>query len=188
LRTNYVKHSHLSSLKISPAISTDDHSSSSAIESSSSEPIAWGKNHVRDHTEELRQWQETPTRETLAKKEQSNVQSLENANRSKHDNTQYERPASSTFLRFYSTEPAYLNPKTPQVTPKDDTDRSTDHDKRPTNDAREERDDEQEFSRIPIAGEDSEDFQGDCWDTESDDDKAYAKDDHGKFTTNMTRI
>ncbi len=136
----------------------------------------------------MRQWQETPTRETLAKKEQSNVQSLENANRSKHDNTQYERPASSTFLRFYSTEPAYLNPKTPQVTPKDDTDRSTDHDKRPTNDAREERDDEQEFSRIPIAGEDSEDFQGDCWDTESDDDKAYAKDDHGKFTTNMTRI
>jgi hypothetical protein len=69
--------------------------------------------------------------------------------------------------------------------------RSTDH---PTNDAREEREDEQEeFSRIPIAGEDSEDYQGDCWDTESDDDNAHDGDDHNsemkhKFTTNMTRI
>jgi hypothetical protein len=137
----------------------------------------------------LRQWQETLTRETLAKKEQSKVPFLEDANNSEHnENTQYERPATSTFLRFYLTEPAYLNPNTPQVTSGNATERSTDHGKRPTNDAREEREDEQEFSRIPIAGEDSEDYQGDCWDTESDDNKAHAGDDHNKFTTNVTRI
>jgi hypothetical protein len=175
---------HTQDLLESPVISKDAHSSNSALESSSSEPITWGNRQVRDHAEELRQWQETPTRETLTKKEQSKVPFLEDAN----DNTQYDRPATSTFLRFYSTEPDYLNTNTPQVTPGNATERSTDHDKRPTNDAREEREDEQEFSRIPIAGENSEDYHGDCWDTDSDDDKAHAGDDHNKFTTNMTRI
>ncbi len=63
--------------------------------------------------------------------------------------------------------------------------------------AREERDDEQEFNRIPIAGEDSEDYQNEYWETQSDEDKDSGhesnEEEHDNenktiFTTNMNRI
>jgi hypothetical protein len=49
----------------SPVLPTEDEGSSTAIESSSSATLTWGHSHVRNHAEELKQWQESPTRDTL---------------------------------------------------------------------------------------------------------------------------
>jgi hypothetical protein len=78
-----------------------------------------------------------------------------------------------------------------------DTGSATQQSTRRTNNAHEDRDDEQEFHRIPIAGEDSEDYQNEYWETESDEDKDSGQksneeehDNENKiiFTTNMNRI
>jgi hypothetical protein len=47
-----------------PVQSPETETSSTVMESSSSEPITWGTNHVRNQAEELKQlWEEAPTRE-----------------------------------------------------------------------------------------------------------------------------
>ena len=101
------------------------------MESSSSEPITWGTTQVRNRTEELRQWEETPTYKVADKKD-----------------------TTSDAKQPYDTKTNATQQRT-----------------RRTDDAHEERDDEQEFHRIPIAGEDSEDYQNEYWETESDKDK-----------------
>jgi hypothetical protein len=110
----------------SPEKSTEAESSSTMIESSSSEPITWGTNHVRDHEAEWKQWQETGTRE-IPKDTTSGIEStsvvleipsvtlFDEITTEQKDASQYDRPHSSTFLRFYSKEPDYLNPSTNQV-------------------------------------------------------------------------
>ncbi len=160
------------------------------IESSSSKPITWGSSQARNHAEELKQWQETPTHDDIKDHGQSDTFEQK-------EDSQYNRTPASTFLRFYSHEPAYLNPNASPLNTMIDTGSYTHTSKRQTNDAREEREDEQEFHRIPIAGEDSEDYQREYWETESNDSHDHDPDspeedkdteEKSVFTTNMNRI
>ncbi len=112
------------------------------------------------HGEELEQWQETPTHDNIKDHAQSSTSEQK-------ENSPYDRKPASTYLRFYSHEPAYLNPNASPLNTTTATDSSTHTSKRPTNDAHEEREDEQEFHRIPIAGEDSEDYQREYWESDS---------------------
>ncbi len=169
---------------------TDTQTSSIAIESSSSGPTTWGNSRARNHAEELKQWQETPTQDNIKDHAQYNTSA-------QNEDSPYDRTPASTFLRFYSNEPAYLNPNASPLNATTDTGSSTHTSKRPTRDAREEREDEQEFHRIPIAGEDSEDYQREYWETDSNDshdhdpnsqEESKDNEETSVFTTNMYRI
>jgi hypothetical protein len=52
-----------------PVESVETATSSTQMESSSSEPITWGATQVRNQAEELRKWEETPTHEVADKKD-----------------------------------------------------------------------------------------------------------------------
>jgi hypothetical protein len=104
--------------------------------SSSVEPIAWGRTVPVNQEENLKQWNNIPTITGL----QTDAKHLhpvpENKNQESSSNTENDE---------YKEDPYYYDPSLTHL--------RADSKKL----AREDRDDEQEFNRIPIAGEDSDD-------------------------------
>jgi hypothetical protein len=106
----------------------------------------WGNNKQSNEENDLKRWEETPTRQQEKTHQMRQCQTC-------GDNM----PAEQDKLSSYCTTCQVL----------DNTEQHTDQKK---GYAREERDDEIEFARIPIAGEDSEDYHTD-YDTDSEGDE-----------------
>jgi hypothetical protein len=107
--------------------------------SSSSEPITWGKTGQINHEEELRLWNDVPKTTGLLYDEEPQV-----TLNSEHKQQGNESDSGEGNAE-YKEDPFYYDPELTHL--------HADSKKL----AREDRDDEQEFKRIPIAGEDSED-------------------------------
>ena len=126
--------------------------------SSSTVEPTWGKTKQDNLDETLKQWDETPTRIIDQPTRERTCQTCGDIMPEPHS------VASPTCVTCQVLE------------------QSTSSSRQPTRHAREERDDEVEFNRIPIAGEDSEDYM-------SDNDSDSINDDTPTvFTQNMTRI
>ena len=111
--------------------------------SSSVEPITWGRTVPVNHDEDLKQWNHVPT-VTEPKMDETQhpvtrvlalTREIDKENDSEGENEEYKEDP------FYhpDSELTHLHADSKKV-------------------AREDRDDEQEFNRIPIAGEDSDDY------------------------------
>jgi hypothetical protein len=118
----------------------------------------WGNNKQRNEENDLKQWEDTPTRK---------------------QNKTHQMRQCQTCGDQIPTEKNQLSPNCMTCQVLDNTEHNKDQKK---GYAREERDDEFEFTRIPIAGEDSEDYNTD-FDTDSDSDGT-----HNVFTQNMNKI
>jgi hypothetical protein len=119
----------------------------------------WGNNRQNNEEKDLQQWEDTPTR--------------------KQDKTHQMRQCQTCGDQI-PTEQDQLSPNCMTCQVLDNTEPNNKAQKKGY--AREERDDEVEFARIPIAGKDSEDYNTD-FDTDSDGDET-----HKVFTQNMNKI
>ena len=135
-------------------------------ESSSVEPITWGKRVQPNHEEDLKRRNDIPKDKQANEEEIQPTPHTNDARSEAEDNTQ------TDAREKYKEDPRYHN----------NSNKATNQRVESSSVAHEGRDDEQEFPRIPIAGEDSEDYNSSN-DSDNDD-----KDTKIIYKNNMTRI
>ena len=135
-------------------------------ESSSVEPITWGKPVKTNHEEDLQRWNDLPKDRQVNEEEQPTNTHTQASISNTADNT------ATSDSEEYKKDPWYYN-----------SDETATHQRVETSSiAHEGRDDEQEFTRTPIAGEDSEDYNS------SNDYESNSSETKLTFKNNTTRI